>query len=161
MEQASLPSRLDAITVSRVSAGDLLDKRVANYVVAVIMAPMPDAEQKPEVASNVLAALNTGKGEAWWIMGADGRRVGVIVFSVGDYGASKRDTRVLYIIGFSFPGNAPQSAWASLIAHGRQVAKERGCQYIMFDVAPNGPYTEGIIRAGLEARAQVRFTLEA
>jgi len=87
--------------------------------------------------------------------------VGCIVFSVGEYGASKKDCKVLYIIGFSFPSTAPQSAWASLIAHGRDVAKDRGCQYIMFDVAPNGPYTEGIIQAGLSARAQVRFTLEA
>lgn len=140
--------------------GDLADARVAKYIVAVIMAPMPDDEQKPEVASTILSRLTSNAAEAWWILGSDGRRVGVIAFTVGPY-SEKEKTKVLYVVGFNFPKEAPASAWTTLIEHGRAVAKDRGCRYIMFDVAPNGPHTERIIEAAIDARAQVRFTLEA
>ena len=133
---------------------------MSKYIVAVIMAPLPDDQQKPEIASAVLAKLSAGGADAYWILSSDGRRCGVIVYTVGPY--SERDSiKVLYVVGFNFPSNAPDAAWDALISKGRSVAAERGCKYIMYDVAPDGPHTEGLIAASLRARAQVRFTMEA
>ncbi len=154
-------SRLDSIDVARVSQADLLDGRVAKYIVTVIMAPLPDDQQKPEVASAVLAKLGSGNAEAHWILSSDGRRCGVIVYTVGPYSERDKDIKVLYVVGFNFPSNAPEAAWDTLIAKGRGVAAAHGCKYIMYDVAPDGPHTERLIDASLRARAQVRFTMEA
>lgn len=142
--------------------GDLLDPAVSRYIVAVIMAPMPDAQQTKEVASNVLASLNNGRAECYWIMSGKGKRCGAIAFTVGPYSnrESEKDLRVLYVVGVTLPQNASPAVWSTIMQDGRDVARVKGCRYIIFDVAPNGPMTEGIINAALEAKAQARFTLE-
>lgn len=151
---------LERVTTRKVTPGDLLDMAVAKYIVAVIMAPMPDEYQTKEIAGNVLSSLNSGRTEAHWILGVNGKRVGVICFSVGPYSEAEKDVLVLYVNGIALSPNAPASAWTTLMDDGRLVAAMKGCKYIIFDVAPNGELTQGIITAALAARAQVRFTLE-
>lgn len=161
-EQARPLQNLDRITTRKVSPGDLADNAVCRYLVQVIMAPMADEYQNVTVASDILGALRGDKTQAYWILGANGKRVGAIAFSVGPYSTrpSEKDIKVLYVVGMAVPEGSPDDLWDTLINEGRGVAKALGCRNIMFDVAPNGPLTQGIIKAGLASNAQIRFTLE-
>lgn len=143
---------LERVTTRKVTPGDLLDMAVAKYIVAVIMAPMTDESQTKEVAADILSSLNSGKIEAHWILGINGKRVGVIAFCVNG--------KTLYVVGVALSPTAPPLAWTTLMRDGRSVAAEKGCRNIVFDVMPNGELTQGIITAALAERAQVRFTLE-
>ena len=80
--QTSPLQNLERVTTRKVTPGDLLDMAVAKYIVAVIMAPMTDESQTKEVAADILSSLNSGKIEAHWILGINGKRVGVIAFCV-------------------------------------------------------------------------------
>lgn len=153
--------RLERVTTIKVTQADLLDDRVARYIVAVIMAPWPDSEQTKQHAVAALDSLRAGKSEAHWVL-AEGKRCGVIVFTIGPYSnrEDEKNIKVLYVSGVMIPKDAPASAWHTLMDEGKKVAAERGCRYIIFDVAPDGPHTDGIISAAVAARAQARFILE-
>jgi hypothetical protein len=140
----------------------MADPRIGRYIVAVIMAPLPDTLQTDKYASDTLGALQAGRCEAYWLLTENNRRCGVIAFTTGPYSdrVGEKDISVLYVVGVAMPTNATPAAWRSLMESGREVAKEKGCRYIIFDVAPNGPLTSGIIEAAITARAQARFTIE-
>lgn len=151
---------LDAVLVRKVTFGELGDMPVAQYIVAVLMAPMPDSQHTAPVASGLLDDLKAERIHAYWILSTKGKRVGVIAFQVLPIGVGEKR---LYVTGLAFPDNAALGAWQALFAEGRQVMAALGCQYLQYDIDPDTAIGQQIMRAteGTGAKLQVRYTLEA
>jgi hypothetical protein len=161
-EQTPQLQTLDRVILRKVTPGDMLEPNVLAYLTRVIMAPLPDEQQTQQLSDAAAHALRSGAVEAHWVIGSNGKRVGATAYSCGPYSDRpvEKDIRVLYVVGLAIPAMSPEGALASIIEEGKQVARIKGCKNIIFDVAPNGPLTQAIISAALNARAQARFILE-
>jgi hypothetical protein len=142
---------LESVTTRDVTPEDLAKPQVMQYVTAVIMAPLTDDLQIPDLARKVVDSLNNGFFKARWIISSDGRRAGVIVFIVQD--------KVLHVVGIAFPPDAPASGWDSLVAHGKDEARLLGCTGIHFDVYGTTSVQNGIVAAAMRAGARGRFDI--
>lgn len=153
---------LSKVKVAKVLPSDLLDTHIQKYIVAVIMAPLPDHEQTEQHALNVLATLQDGRCKAYWILTEQNRRCGVIAFITGPYSTreAEKEIKVLYVVGAAMPYSATSEAWHCLVNHGKDIARESGCRFIIFDVAPSSPMANTIISLSSEIGAQARFTIE-
>ena len=151
-EQSLRRKMLETVTTREVTPVDLANKKVGEYLVAVIMAPMSDEHQKPEVALQVLGRLTKGDFKARWIIADDGKRAGCIVYSiVGD---------ALWIVGVALPPETPESGWVSLIQHGHDEARVLGCKEIRFDVFGTSRQRDGIVNAALSVGAVAHMSVE-